>query len=206
LAGALALHLAVLLLFLVESHGLRGRGGDGRRSGGQDGPGVAVAVSLIRARATAHSGPDPAASPDAGLKAMMARQAMRDGYAASPKRTPADGAVGIARLIAAADSAAQAPASAGGDAGDDLFIQVEPCWRKALDSSRVPVTLEVDLSAGGQALAAPSVVWTGPGSGDARRVAVERALEAIAACLPGARRGARSWAGRHIIRFGLSNP
>jgi len=94
----------------------------------------------------------------------------------------------IAVSALAGSNASPSPGRPSGDSGaqGDLWSQIEPCWRRMPDTSTVPVTLDVSLDSGGRLAGPPRVVEArgGPGQSSAQAIAINRAVHALAACLP----------------------
>ena len=224
-------HLLILVSFL-SSHRIGGMIG-GRASGQGDesaGQGQVISMVLVDLRSS-HAKASTSQTQDP-LDAVM-RQALKASANASdqPATAPARRSTSLDALLAAADrslrpqgksnpaSSAAVSGSAGskGVAGatssgssrqsGDLWPQVEPCWRQAIQASRAPVVLEVSLNDAGRLSGAPRVI-PGAGSGDpqALRVSVERALQAVAACMPYRIGGRVAERGVYRIGFGVSAP
>jgi len=86
------------------------------------------------------------------------------------------------------DARGQSGASASTGA---LWGKIAPCWRN-LGASRVPVTLEIELDSRGQLRRPPGILRSEAARlDDPRLQAEERAIAALAACLP-----------RNDVRFG----
>ncbi len=220
IAGSLVLHSVLVAGFMIQRANPVALLGDplGRVESGPATDGVStISVTLVAANAATQSAARalPQAAPADALQSLMTKAMDRAPIAAAgpgPARPTS-----LDDLIASADRAANpkktrdgGAAAPGGQAGAtaaadgssrDLFGQAEPCWRRALGASTVPVTLEISLDGAGRFAGAPKVDFTAAGDGDARRVSVERALQAIFACLP-----YRVSKGRGVYRvaFGVS--
>ena len=104
---------------------------------------------------------------------------------------------------AKARNAARAPQPQDGPgataSSGDLWGEIEPCWRRLPDQSRVRVTLDIELDDSGRIARPPTIVRpTDAAPNETRLIAEARALAAITACVPyhseallGGRRGFR---------------
>jgi hypothetical protein len=225
---SLALHLLLVTAFLIQPRGMLGsaggefvRGTSGESGGGEISVSL-VSLKALAAMAAASPSAAPAVAPSSPLDRLMAQTALQTPMASRTFDAPSENkskTASLDLLIAEADHAAKGassdkaakatkagagngPKSGGQGARGDLFAEVEPCWRRALDTSRVPVSLEIMLDGRGMAAGPPRLVHTGPGDREATRIAVERALQAVAACLP--YRGDGPKGGRYVVEFGLS--
>lgn len=104
----------------------------------------------------------------------------REAGAVIPSRARADPAARGRERDAADASGEGASASTGG-----LWGAIAPCWRDLGSSSRVPVVLEVALDGRGQLRSPPRILRADDAKlNDPRLQAEERALAALAACMP----------------------
>lgn len=138
---------------------------------------MAKAIDQTKPSASLESTAKPAS-----LEALIASADKSAGI--STKAGSAKAGSGTGEASGAASKSAEGGAGAGkaGPTGN-LFAQIEPCWRRAIGVSSVPVTLEITLDRTGRLTGAPKVAQA-TGEAGAQRMAVERALQAVAACLP----------------------
>lgn len=82
-------------------------------------------------------------------------------------------------------SARVGEAGAKGGSLGTLWRQIEVCWKRLPQTSAVPVTLEISLTADGRLAKPPRILRPDPRAPSEERLVSEaRALEAISACLP----------------------
>ena len=227
IAVSVSLHVTLIAaLLLSPPGGIAGGGGEAHfRGEGTEAGGEPLTVSLISvASVTSLKSSAQPSTPDPLKLLMRARESALTASPPDPAKSQ-NSKASLDQLIAAADSklvrpdvshASSADATSGKTAasgrgsesavgGGDIYAQVEPCWKRALDRSRVPVALEVSLDASGRVVSPPRLL-DADGEPGAKRVAVERALQAVFACLPYKARAGASLRGTYRLEFGLSNP
>jgi hypothetical protein len=230
-AIAVLIHGGLLLIVIEGRHpgGMAGGGAAGAQATAQGASIGTLFVSLVPEAVIPHAGAANTSNADP-LAAIMQQQrgraptsftptritakisldgllAQADREANVTKANPNGPAVSAGKWVSAVGKTAQVQqrTGVGSEAQTgDLWSQVQPCWRRALLTSTVPVMLEIQLDAAGRLVRAPQVAEIGRGELQAQRISTERALQAIAACLPYSGPSGRGMQGSYQIQFGTS--
>jgi hypothetical protein len=211
IAFSLAVHVLFVLLLLVEKPtGLAGGGFAGQGTA----PGSGTAVTLVdgaaldqmdltTVKATTADAAEEQITPIAATQADDMTLAATDSLVAPQLLAPPQTQTFPTQAAAQAGGRAGSPGDGGaGNAGDDLWGAIAPCWKRLADNKTLPVTLRVTFASDGN-LAAPPVIDADPAM--QADVNVQRsetiAMQALAQC------GAYAMAeGKSDVRINFPTP